>query len=91
MSAWNASGDDPAQSNIMRMQREAALPLLVHLNCWDGRLRSLRGFERNRSFSPAIAFFFVELLQCFPLSARAYLPHPEYQAEDHQRDFRKHI
>jgi hypothetical protein len=33
----------------------------------------------------------VELLQCFSLAAQEYLPHPEYQADDHQRDFRKHI
>ena len=34
---------------------------------------------------------FVELLDFFSLAAQEYLPHPEYEAEDHQGDFRKPI
>ena len=51
----------------------------------------LRNDERNGDFSPINWIVFVELLQCFSLSARAYLPYPEDQAEDHQRNFRKQV
>jgi len=34
---------------------------------------------------------FIELLDFFSLATQEYLPHPEYEAEDHQGDFRKPI
>jgi len=51
----------------------------------------LRNDERNGDFSPINWIVFVELLQCSFLAAQHYLPRPEYQAEDHQWDFRNHI
>jgi len=51
----------------------------------------LRNDERNGDFSPINWIVFVELLQCSSLAAQHYLPHSEYQAEDHERDFHQDI
>jgi hypothetical protein len=41
-------------------------------------------------FRPTIRIVF-EMLKFFSLAGQEYLPHAEYQADDHQRNFRKYI
>jgi hypothetical protein len=64
---------------------------VVHVVLYTAGPKADRAFLNFSSVNAGHGRLIDGVLRCFSFAAREYLPRPEYQAEGHQRDFRKHI